>query len=733
MTEVIHFPLTKLNYKELDKYIQLLDGSEIIELDYFFSNKKEQNLKLQLSPDEFILSVNYLINKYDIDFRIINAPFCYFPNLPYKRNPINPNKKKPEVCKKCMHKDCGGLWKTQTKIDTLKTIFDKPSEIVIEVTSKCIKKCDYCFNSFSHNGTDLSNEKVKEIIDEIAKNQIEFIRFTGGEPLVRKDLVDLLSYSKNKGLKIRLNTNGYLLTNDVFDKLIKSGVEYILISYNDIDDEKSYDALKLAAELNCKFKNQISIICGTIAFPKNIEILEKFQEKIASLKISGWELYRPIPDSLTKDQIAILVKKLQKFRKQNKFYPIANALPFCSNEMALMNKLCLGAKYDDGNSRMVVDPKGYLKPSYIIDKNLGPASDIMKAWNNSYMKKTRNNETLISTCKECLYLAKCKGGSKYFSILNNDSFDPLMNFELKHMVIKPTTKCIGKCLGCVYRQELYDKQRSQMDKLNTTKSELTIDEWKKVIIDAKKLGLKKITISGGEPTLYVHLNEIIKFAKFNNITTLLNTTGLNLEKNTEIMNNSIQLDAITFSLESLNEKTDAKIRGYNYAKKILSLIPQLKDKLEINVNTIITKYNYRELPELYNYIKKHNLKWILSYPEYDLKKELLMTKNDIDFFNKNIRKKIDFKYLYNSIFANGIYNNSPDKHYCDVPYFFILVLPNGDVHPCNIVEYVHEPVVGNLNKNTLSEIWNGKQYFNFRAKKHNSCNLCPIPLRYRYD
>ncbi|GAH67552.1 unnamed protein product, partial [marine sediment metagenome] len=82
-----------------------------------------------------------------------------------------------------------------------------------------------------------------------------------------------------------------------------------------------------------------------------------------------------------------------------------------------------------------------------------------------------------------------------------------------------------------------------------------------------------------------------------------------------------------------------------------------------------------------------------------------------------------------SEWANGIYqpknkNISP----CQRPKEFTILLANGDVHPCNIVEYTHEPVMGNLFENSLTEIWNSKKWNNFRKNLFDKCELCPINL-----
>ena len=83
---------------------------------------------------------------------------------------------------------------------------------------------------------------------------------------------------------------------------------------------------------------------------------------------------------------------------------------------------------------MVVDPRGFVKPHYFNNKNLGDLKDIMSAWDHEYMKKIRNLEFLPFGCRECSYKFKCRGGSRYEANLKYGSYrapDPLANFNNK--------------------------------------------------------------------------------------------------------------------------------------------------------------------------------------------------------------------------------------------------------------------------------------------------------------
>ncbi|MBC8234774.1 SPASM domain-containing protein [bacterium] len=76
-------------------------------------------------------------------------------------------------------------------------------------------------------------------------------------------------------------------------------------------------------------------------------------------------------------------------------------------------------------------------------------------------------------------------------------------------------------------------------------------------------------------------------------------------------------------------------------------------------------------------------------------------------------------------YASGIYQ-APVP--CSRPGYFSIILANGDVHPCNMVEYTHHPVMGNLHEKRFSEMWQGKEWENFRKNGFDMCQYCPMPL-----
>jgi len=98
------------------------------------------------------------------------------------------------------------------------------------LTDACNFKCPYCRGVRDDIKGTLPLEKAKYIVDLWAKDNLKNIRFSGGEPTVYKDLVELIEYTKSRGVeKIALSTNGSA-NFQLYQKLINAGVNDFSIS-----------------------------------------------------------------------------------------------------------------------------------------------------------------------------------------------------------------------------------------------------------------------------------------------------------------------------------------------------------------------------------------------------------------------------------------------------------------------------------------------------------------------
>ena len=113
----------------------------------------------------------------------------------------------------------------------------------VSVTDKCNLRCIYCMgakdNNFLKNDERLTDDEIYRIVKESSKLGIKKIRITGGEPLVRPDLIKIVSKINSIPSieEIYLTTNGILLA-DMIDELAANGLKGVNISLDSLNEER---------------------------------------------------------------------------------------------------------------------------------------------------------------------------------------------------------------------------------------------------------------------------------------------------------------------------------------------------------------------------------------------------------------------------------------------------------------------------------------------------------------
>ena len=106
----------------------------------------------------------------------------------------------------------------------------------IGLSYKCNMRCKHCFVS---RQKDLINtNQIRKIVDVLYSKGLINIIYTYGEPLLAKNINEITSYAKQKGLNQTLMTNGYFLNQKIINMLLNNNVKNIMISLDSIDKEK---------------------------------------------------------------------------------------------------------------------------------------------------------------------------------------------------------------------------------------------------------------------------------------------------------------------------------------------------------------------------------------------------------------------------------------------------------------------------------------------------------------
>ncbi len=135
-----------------------------------------------------------------------------------------------------------------------------------EVINQCNARCKTCLHWRGQPDPGiLSTGEGKALIEQLARCGVLGLGFTGGEPLLRKDLTELLAHARGVGLRTTLMTNGLLITERRARELVDSGLETVFISL-DAANPKLNDDLR---GLNGYFHLAMSAIDNLKAMRRN--------------------------------------------------------------------------------------------------------------------------------------------------------------------------------------------------------------------------------------------------------------------------------------------------------------------------------------------------------------------------------------------------------------------------------------------------------------------------------
>ncbi len=113
---------------------------------------------------------------------------------------------------------------------------DKKPVVVWNVTRRCNLRCVHCYAHAKdiEFENELTTEEGKRLLDDLADFGCPVILFSGGEPLMRKDLPELADHARSKGMRAVISTNGTLIDTEMARTLKEIGLSYVGISLDGV-------------------------------------------------------------------------------------------------------------------------------------------------------------------------------------------------------------------------------------------------------------------------------------------------------------------------------------------------------------------------------------------------------------------------------------------------------------------------------------------------------------------
>lgn len=317
-----------------------------------------------------------------------------------------------------------------------------PAGVACEITARCNARCLHCsIPSTTEDENELSTLQWKTILDHLADINVFGVSFTGGEPLVRTDLLDLVEHAHEKGLRVSVATNAFLLNEDMIEKLRAHGVDFFMISL-DGATARTHDTFRGLPGLYDKVVHALSVLAEqeipvgvvTIVTKMNITeiplIVEVVKDtgvdriSIANMRLAGRAAENMYLEPTVKDLmnfLSILYKKDQETTGIDIKYPNLPAKVYVESiGMDSYRRIVEQGKIGVCGAGIIgcaISPHGDVKPCDMSGPvTLGnvvetPLKDI---WKNSavfcHMRTITVKEQI--PCKECTLNEVCLPGCK---------------------------------------------------------------------------------------------------------------------------------------------------------------------------------------------------------------------------------------------------------------------------------------------------------------------------------
>jgi radical SAM protein with 4Fe4S-binding SPASM domain len=305
-----------------------------------------------------------------------------------------------------------------------------PAVVAWEVAKACNLSCRHCKADARAVAIDRRLQGGQErrelttieglaLIDSIATFHPLLI-FTGGEPLLRRDLETLIDYASRSGLRAALATNGLLIDERKARKLKERGLSAVSISI-DSADAKVHDATRgvegayssALSAIKAMAKAQVSVQVNTTVTKANVGELQAINDVVRTSGANAWHIFFLVPTG--RGNVADLVPTLDYYEALNWLEAVDNARngfslrPTCAPQYRLSEgrKGCLaGVSYAFVSYDGTVQPCGYL-PLEAGNVRWQSFAEIWQA--SPLLKKLRTPSQWKNACAGCAYCTTCRG------------------------------------------------------------------------------------------------------------------------------------------------------------------------------------------------------------------------------------------------------------------------------------------------------------------------------------
>lgn len=323
-------------------------------------------------------------------------------------------------------------------------------------------------------------------------------------------------------------------------------------------------------------------------------------------------------------------------------------------------------------------------------------------------------------------------------IYKNLNTNLVPNIRLRAIHLEASSNCNMKCAHC-YQGDLYSASEN-----------LSFKEIENLIGEMKELQVEGVSVSGGEPFLDSKTFDIVDCLEKSDIRVLsFFTNGLLVNK--DVINKILSFRSkptVFVSLDSITSE-GMKFRGFDdklgreaIKTTLVNIENLVSNKIRVVINTVMNKYNIKDIPEMYETVQKLNINsWRIGFPKktgFFKKNNKLALKWDMiaessfSLLKHHIENKRPFhlqmEYLYREELLENFEKLTDNDYVCDYEgkRESCCIKPNGDVVAC---AYCTDFPVGNIRKNSLKDIWYSsymKKFKEIKIKDVYECRDCNL-------
>ncbi len=336
---------------------------------------------------------------------------------------------------------------------------EPPLALLAELTHRCPLQCPYCSNpqALVPAQDELSTAEWKRIIDEAAALGVLQIHFSGGEPMVRRDLEELIAHARAVGLYSNLITSGIHPGRDRLKALAQNGLDHVQLSFQDartetaerIGNSPRAQARKIvfAGEVRA---SGLPLTLNAVVHRQNLDRLDEIIElalslgarrlEIAHVQYYGWALKNRDALMPTRAQIEAATTIVEEARQHLKGRLIIDYVP--PDYFARRPKACMGGW---GRQFLNVSPDGQVLPCHaaqtipdLVFDNVRNRS-LPDIWSSSpAFEKFRGTGWMAEPCRSCERREIDWGGCRCQALAltgRPDQTDPACELSPRHAMI----------------------------------------------------------------------------------------------------------------------------------------------------------------------------------------------------------------------------------------------------------------------------------------------------------